>query len=122
MNKVNILVVDDIKINYMVLKSMLKSTTANVLWACDHEEAVEICNRYQVHLVLMDFQLPGMNGYELSKLLKSNHHELPVVFQTANADAIHTLFGRTNNEEQLDVLEKPIKRDLLLNKVNAYIS
>jgi len=122
MKKVNILVVDDIKINYMVLKGMLKSTSANILWASDDEEAVEICNRYQIHLVLMDFQLPGMNGYELSKVLKSSHHELPVIFQTANAQAITTLFGRTNNHEELDVLEKPIKRNLLLDKVNTYIS
>jgi len=63
-----------------------------------------------------------MNGYELSQLLKKSHHELPVIFQTANAQAILTLFGKTHNKEKLEVLEKPINRDLLLSKVNAYIS
>jgi|GEM_PF-1779071 CheY-like chemotaxis protein len=123
MENVNILVVDDIKINYLVLKGMLKSTAANVLWACDHEEAVDICNKYTIHLVLMDFQLPGMNGYELSKLLKKDHHQLPVIFQTANAHAITSLVEGFNQPgEEVEVLQKPIQRQILLDKVHTYIS
>lgn len=123
MEKVNILVVDDIRINYIVLKGMLKGTAANVLWASDHEEAVDICNKYTIHLVLMDFQLPGMNGYELSQLLKKEHQQLPVIFQTANAHAISNMVGGLNNSnEQLEILQKPIRRELLLDKVNMYIS
>ncbi|MGM0566356.1 MAG: response regulator [Bacteroidota bacterium] len=123
MEKLNILIVDDIKLNYIVLKGMLKSTSANVLWASNRDEAVEICNKYNIHLVLMDFQLPDMNGYELSRELKKMHHELPIVFQTANADAVFSL-GKNNLEErrEMKVLEKPIRRETLLNTVQTYMS
>lgn len=123
MEKLNILIVDDIKLNYIVLKGMLKSTAANVLWASNRTEALEICNRYNIHLVLMDFQLPDMNGYDLSQELKKLYHELPVIFQTANADAVFSL-GKNNREERrnMKVLEKPIRRETLLDTVQTYMS
>lgn len=120
MENVNILVVDDIKINYMVLKSMLRSTASNVLWATDHKEALEICEKYKIHLVFMDFQLPGMNGYDLSIKLRQQHAQLPVIFQTANSEAIFNFLGKRSDAE-LDILEKPIQRKMLLNKVQEYI-
>ena len=123
MEKLNILIVDDIKLNYIVLKGMLKTTSANVLWACNRDEAIDICDKYAIHLVLMDFQLPDVNGYELSRELKKTHQELPIVFQTANADAVFSL-SKNNNEDRKDmqVLEKPIRRETLLDTVQTYIS
>lgn len=118
--KVNILVVDDIKLNYVILKGMLQSDSTRILWARDHKEALEFCDNYSLDLVLMDFQLPEVNGLELSKKLKNKHKHIPIIFQTANA---HTVESFDKNEfNYKTVLQKPIQRDLLVNTLKQYIA
>lgn len=122
MNKqeVTILVVDDIKLNYVILKGMLKSESVKILWARDHKEALEFCDNYSPDLVLMDFQLPEMNGLELSKKLKNKHKQLPIIFQTANAQIVES-FDKDEYEYET-VLEKPIQREQLVNTLKQYVT
>ncbi|MCF8307579.1 MAG: response regulator [Bacteroidales bacterium] len=117
---ITILIVDDIKLNYVVLKGMLRSLNSKILWARDHKEALQLCDQYDVDLVLMDFQLPGMNGLELSKKLKNKNKSLPIIFQTANAHVLETFENPDKYYEQ--VLEKPIQKEMLVNTLKQYVS
>jgi len=122
MNKqeITILVVDDIKLNYVILKGMLKSESTRILWARDHQEALELCDNYPPDLVLMDFQLPGMNGLELSKKIKNKHEQLPIIFQTANARIVES-FNKDEYKYET-VLEKPIQKEQLVNTLKQYVA
>lgn len=99
---------------------MLKHFKANVLWASDYKETLGICKDYKIDLILMDFQLPGMNGLELSKILREKYKNLPIIFQTANKN---TLKGfETKSKPYEGILEKPISKKLLFEMVDNFVS
>lgn len=109
----NILIAEDVESNFLYLKAVLSKLNANVFWAKNGLEVVEICEKEKdLDMVLMDLQMPEMNGYEATQLLKAKYPDLPVIAQTA--------FAMSDDREKAldagcdDYLSKPIKsRDLL---------
>lgn len=110
----NILVAEDVESNFLYLKAVLSKLNANVFWAKNGIEVLDICEKEKtMDLVLMDLQMPEMNGYEATQILKKKYPELPVVAQTA--------FAMSDDREKAldagcdDYLAKPIKsKDLLI--------
>ncbi|MGC9471998.1 MAG: response regulator [Bacteroidales bacterium] len=79
-----ILVADDVQTNYMLLKLPLQRTGAEILWAKNGKEAVDLFRETeQVDLVLMDILMPEMDGFEATRKIKEINPEVPVVAQTA---------------------------------------
>ena len=115
-----ILVVEDMETNHMLIDSILRRTYAQVLWAMDGETAIELCKENeQIDIVLMDIRLPGIDGYETTREIRKFRPDVPIVAQTA--------YVYHNNKHLVldagcdDLITKPIKRDVLLRKVNKYI-
>ncbi len=84
-----ILVAEDNEINQLLVKSMLKATGAEVVFANNGQEAVEQFKQKQTQkeqydLILMDIQMPVMDGVEAQKLIKSINGQVPVIALTAN--------------------------------------
>ncbi|RPI00454.1 MAG: PAS domain-containing hybrid sensor histidine kinase/response regulator, partial [Ignavibacteriae bacterium] len=80
------LIAEDDKFSYKFLEGFLKQTKADVMRAADGREAVEICrNNTDIDLVLMDIQMPEMNGLEATTAIKKFRKNMPVIAQTANA-------------------------------------
>ena len=109
----SILVAEDDPINYKYLQLLLeKRTGANIVWAKDGQEAYEkIINHAGIDLVLLDLQLPELNGIDVLKQAKAAVPNLPIIMQTANS---------WNNEEEMCISEgangffaKPLKIDQL---------
>lgn len=88
--KVILLVEDDMAYSQLV-ESMLISEGAHPVHVKNAEDAIEICNiSPKIDAVLLDLQLPFMNGYEVAKILKHQHPKLPIIAQsasTANGEA-----------------------------------
>lgn len=82
-----ILIAEDDEISYKYLNLILtRKTQANILWAINGQMAVDFCKQYDhIDLVLMDLQLPIINGIEAIKLIKEFKPGLPIVVHTANA-------------------------------------
>src|SRR5688572_32612444 len=80
-----VLVVDDIPANVKLLAARLSAEYFDVLTAGSSQEAIEICERERVDVVLLDVMMPGMDGFEACRRLKSNPktHHIPVVLVTA---------------------------------------
>jgi len=83
-------------------------------------QAIEICqNNTSVNLVLMDIQLPGLNGYEATAKIKAIRPELPIIAQTA--------FAMTEEKDACfaagcdGYIAKPIRADLLLPVINELL-
>jgi signal transduction histidine kinase/CheY-like chemotaxis protein len=80
-----VLIVEDDYINYKLLEGVLKRNKAKVLFAVNGKEAVRISlGRDEPDLVLMDIQLPEMNGLEAMRQIRKTKPHLPIIIQTAN--------------------------------------
>ncbi len=115
-----ILIVDDIFLNIELLKSYLENNYVNVIEAEGGEKAIELAQRYQPDLILMDIKMPGMNGYETTKMIRSFQHlaAIPIIAVTAsiiteNNDKLETLFD--------SYLRKPISRSSLIKELTRFI-
>ncbi|MBL7966091.1 MAG: response regulator [Prolixibacteraceae bacterium] len=116
----NILIAEDVESNFLYLKAVLSKLNAKILWAKNGIEAVELCDQDNtIDLILMDLQMPEMNGYEATLVLKKKYPQLPIVAQTA--------FAMSDDREKAldagcdDYLAKPIKSKDLLAVVGKYI-
>ena len=82
-----ILLVDDNAINREIASSMLGRAGLEIVTACDGYEALEKLHRHDVDGVLMDCQMPGLDGYATTRALRAlpRWQTLPVIAMTANA-------------------------------------
>ena len=80
-----VLVVDDILANIRLLQARLEAEYFEVVTASSGQEALDICERERVDVVLLDVMMPGMDGFEVCRRLKSSPSTLhiPVVMVTA---------------------------------------
>ena len=115
----NILVVDDVMINYLLIKAMLIKTGAKIIWADNGMKAIEIVSADPlVDLVLMDYNMPGMNGLEATIRLKEMKPGLPVVSQSTFTDSRH--FERANAPFDA-YLTKPIMAEYMIQEIKRLI-
>ena len=114
-----ILVVEDVDTNKLFFDAALRKTNAKIIWAMDGQEAVDLFKANKIDLVLMDLQMPEMNGYAATKILKDKYPQLTIVAQTA--------FAMSDDREKAldagcdDYLAKPIKSKDLLSMVGKYL-
>ncbi len=115
-----VLVVDDEPINRALIKGLLQDSF-EVVDASGGAEAVERCQNELVDLVVMDIQMPGMNGFEATRRIKGDADErfLPVIMMTASNE--DRLLGEGLVRGADDFLLKPISRVLLEAKVGALL-
>ncbi len=87
MEKETILIVEDNRVNQKLLVTILRPHGYRLLTAMDGEEAIEIATRELPQLILMDLQLPKVNGYVATLRLKENPktENIPVIALTAHA-------------------------------------
>ena len=117
-----LLITEDEEINFYYLKTLLKKTEATIIRAKNGKEAVDIIAEYKGHidLILMDLNMPVMDGYEAMRIIKSRHPGIPIIAQTAytlNNDRMKCLNAGFN-----DYIAKPINRVALFRMVNENLS
>ncbi|WP_045214991.1 response regulator [Desulfonatronovibrio magnus] len=119
-----ILVVEDEKINLMLIEKMLRKKGYTVVTAMDGDEAVEVMqSRPDISLVLMDIMVPKYDGFELTRMIRegkfSGISNVPVIAVTALADSEsrQKCFDSGMNA----YLSKPIDNQELMGMVSKYI-
>jgi len=112
-----VLVVDDILANVKLLEARLAAEYFDVLTACTGQEALDICDRERVDVILLDVMMPGMDGFETCRKLKSNPntHHIPVVLVTALDQVSDKLRGLDGGAD--DFLTKPVDEIALVTRV-----
>jgi len=81
----NVLVVDDVESNQLLMKILLSALGVDVVIAKDGNQAVQSALSQSFDLVLMDIQMPFINGYEATRTLRMQDYKTPIVALTANA-------------------------------------
>lgn len=108
-----ILIAEDMEDSYLLLNEYLAKYNIKTLRAKDGNEAIHMAmNAGKIDLVLMDIRMPGMNGYEAIKTIKSSNPNLPIIAQSAyamNEDKVKAFELGCN-----DYISKPINKENLL--------
>jgi PAS domain S-box-containing protein len=116
-----ILIAEDDKMNFKLLEKALFKTQANILWAQDGMQAVELAKTHpEINVILMDIQMPKMNGYMATQEIKKFRKDTPVVAQTAFAMA-----GEKEKSLQMgcdNYITKPIMQKQLLEILGNYLN
>lgn len=115
----HILVVDDSSDNRVLIAHFLKQAGAQVECAIDGFDGVDKALAEKFDLILMDIQMPQLDGYEATAKLRQNNYQRPIIALTAHA-------MKQEQERSLRAgcdghLTKPIDRRTLIHQVNKYI-
>jgi PAS domain S-box-containing protein len=115
-----IMVAEDAPYNYEYLHSILQKTGANIVWAKDGIDVLNIYNTTKIDLILMDIQLPEISGYEATSQIRLKDMQIPIIAQTA--------FAMPEEKDKCiksgcnEVLVKPIMMDDVLTTVAKYLN
>jgi two-component system cell cycle response regulator DivK len=117
-----VLCIEDNEQNYYLIKVLLNTRGYEVLWARDGQEGIDKADQFRPDLILLDIQLPIMDGYEVARRLRSNPEltKIPVVAVTSYAmtgDREKALNAGCNG-----YIEKPIDPDTFLTQIDQYFS
>lgn len=117
-----ILLVDDQPKNLLALSAMLEPLGQEVVQASSGKEALRYLLRDEFALVLLDVQMPGLDGYEVAELIRAREKSraVPIIFLTA----IHRdqqLVARAYTVGAVDYILKPIDPEILRSKVAVFI-
>ncbi|HQO48860.1 MAG TPA: response regulator [Bacteroidales bacterium] len=120
--KFNILIVDDRPENLLTLEGILENEELNILKAHSGNEALSIMLEHNVSLVLMDVQMPGMDGFEVAEIMRSTDRTkyIPIIFVTAISKQRQHIF-RGYETGAVDYLYKPLDLEILQSKIKAFI-
>jgi diguanylate cyclase (GGDEF)-like protein len=121
-NRPKILVVDDTPANLVAMRRLLARTDADIYEAASGNEALALCLDHQFALVLLDVNMPEMDGFEVAEFISESDHlsETPIIFVTAAyADDINRIKGYTAGA--VDYIAKPINDVILQSKVKIFL-
>ena len=117
-----VLITEDEEVNFYLLKAIFKRTEARIIRAKNGKEAVDIIGEFKgdIDLILMDLNMPVMDGYEAMRIIKSGYPDIPIIAQTA--------YSLTEDRNKCmkagfnDYISKPINRLALFRLVNENLS
>ena len=115
-----ILIVEDEPFSCLIIEEILKPTKAIILKATDGQQAIDLCkNNPKIDLVLMDIQLPILDGLKAAKEIIKIQPNLPIISQTANA--MQNDRKKSIEAGCIDYITKPIKQKELISKIAKQI-
>jgi len=116
----SILLVDDNPDNLKLLRVLLSSQEYDLRTACDANEALTVLQTFRARVILLDVQLPGMDGLELARRLKADAQTSDIVIIAVTAYAMKGDQEKVRQAGCDDYLAKPIDKELLRRVVARY--
>jgi CheY-like chemotaxis protein len=124
LSHVKLLLVEDYKLNQMVVEEFLNIWNISVDIADNGKIAVEMADKKEYTIILMDLQMPIIDGYEATRLIRSlpnnKYKTVPIIALTASA--IQETITRVKFSGMNDYITKPFKPDVLYKKIVQYTS
>ncbi|MEO1231440.1 MAG: ATP-binding protein [Myxococcota bacterium] len=116
----SVLVAEDNPVNQKVVRRALERLAVEVVIVDDGARAVALAlaPEARYHAILMDLQMPVMDGYEAARRIRAARPAVPIIALTA--DAMSDAWGRCVEAGMTDYLTKPLRRDILREKLGAF--
>lgn len=106
-----ILIIEDIDFSFLYLESILRATGVKIMWAQNGREAIEMIKSYSFDVVLMDTNMPGMNGFDCASEIKKNHPGILIIAMIASPEEDK----KALSAGCVGCLQKPIRKRSLLD-------
>lgn len=119
---IHILLVDDRPENLLALEAVLDSEQYTLIKATSGEEALRYLLKYDFAVIVLDVQMPGMDGIETARLIKARDKtkDIPIIFISANSkDAEHLFAGYSAGA--IDYMVKPFIPQILKSKIEGFV-
>ena len=118
----DILIVDDKPANLLALRKLLGRPGLNIVEATGGNDALSLILEYDFALILLDVQMPDMDGFETAELIRGNEEtkHIPIIFVTAISKEQKYIF-KGYDKGAVDYLFKPLDPDILKSKVNIFL-
>jgi len=120
--KINILVVDDRPENLMAIEGVLDRPELSIITVTSGNEALGLVLEHSFALILLDVQMPRMDGFEVAELMRGSEktRHIPIIFVTAiSKEETHVFTGYEKGA--VDYLFKPLDPMILRSKVNVFV-
>ncbi|MFW5886546.1 MAG: ATP-binding protein [Bacteroidota bacterium] len=114
-----ILIAEDDESNFSYLAELLKHLNFRIIRAFDGQEAVDLSLKYEIDLILMDIQMPVLNGYQATRKIKKINPELPIIAQTGYVMADEKEACMQAGCD--DYLSKPIRNNQIIQILKQYL-
>jgi diguanylate cyclase (GGDEF)-like protein len=116
-----LLVVDDQPINIQLIHQIF-SENHTILMATSGAQALAICANQQPDLMLLDIEMPNMNGYEVCEQIKANPltHHIPIIFVTAHNNVLAEVRGLSVGA--VDFITKPVNPEIVRARVKTHLT
>ena len=112
-------IADDDFINYELLKLILMQTKVNIQHVKDGQLVIDtIKTEKEFDLILMDIQMPVLDGFKATQMLRLQNYKSPIFALTALNTAVE--IKKYKNAGFDEIVEKPIRRELLLQLISQY--
>jgi PAS domain S-box-containing protein len=120
--KSTILLVDDQPANILALEQLLEKKDRTFLKAASGDEALAFALNKEIDLIILDVQMPSMNGFEVSQILQSNKRtkDIPIIFASAEKKE-HKFILQGFEEGAVDYLYKPLDPEITKAKVSVLL-
>ena len=117
-----VLAVDDKPENLLAIEALLTDLDLEVVCAASGQEALALMLDYEFAVVLLDVQMPEIDGFEMAELMRANDRtkHIPIIFVTAiNKEERHVFRGYEAGA--VDYLFKPLEPEFVRSKVNVFL-
>lgn len=116
-----LLVVDDNPKNLQIVALILRELNYKLIIATDGKSAVDLVERARPDLILLDVMMPGMDGFDTCKMIKSNpaNDNIPVIFLTALSEKVNTVKGFEVGG--VDYMVKPFNKEELVTRIKTHL-
>jgi CheY-like chemotaxis protein/HPt (histidine-containing phosphotransfer) domain-containing protein len=114
-----ILAVDDTAFFLTVLKTTLQHSEYKLICVRSGEDALKFLENHKANLLLLDIEMPEMNGYELAAEIRKSGLKAPIIFLTGNAKKENVTKALAAGAA--DFVVKPINKEVILAKISKYI-
>jgi len=120
--KTEILIVDDVPANLIAMEHVLRGVNVQLVTATGGYDALGLTLKHNFGLVLLDVQMPDLDGYQTAEMMQSAEHSkhIPIIFVTANSlEQENVLKGYASGA--IDYITKPINSYILRSKVQLFV-